>query len=381
VVDDDLKALPIVDRILKSFCGRIVNFVRQPSFTFGKELQMHVLEIKPNAPFRSPETFEETMQKAVLSVSDFLSRNFGARLLGTGMHPLLRLEETGVWPHRDRQIYQAYSKLFNLNRHGWLNIQSFQLNLPYLNERAGIRLHNVLANVCPYLPAFTASSPVYEGKFGNRVDNRLSFYKMNQREVPSVTGDVVPEYVSSFSDYRDKIIEKYSYEMVQAGAQEIILHKDWVNSRGVILRFDRKAVEIRVMDEQECIKSDVAISCFIRAAVRGLLNEKVQLLPHEALVKDFNSVVTNGLNARTEHPNGRTAREVCHCLFRTAWKNASEEEKKYLSIVKKRIDRGSLSDTIREKVGWKAQKTDFKEAVVSVYSSLAESLMDNQPFF
>jgi gamma-glutamyl:cysteine ligase YbdK (ATP-grasp superfamily) len=381
VVDTDLRALPVVDRILKDFCGRVVNFVVQPDFTFGKELQMHVMEIKPNAPFTSPETFEETMHKAVLFVSDFLHRKYGASLLGTGMHPLLRLEETGIWPHRHRQIYRAYSKLFNLCQHGWLNIQSFQLNLPYLSERDGIRLHNLLANVCPYLPAFTASSPIFEGMFGKDVDNRLHFYKLNQREVPSVTGDVVPEYVSSFSEYRERIIEKYSFEMAQAGAEELILHKDWVNSRGVIFRFERKAVEIRVMDEQECIKSDVALSCFIRALLRGLLNENVQLLPHEVLVKDLNSVIARGLEADIGPPDGRTAPKVCQHLFQIAQENASEPEKKYLPIVKKRIDSGSLSDRIHERVEKKAQKTDFKEAVVSVYSKLAESLMDNQPYF
>jgi hypothetical protein len=381
VVDDDLRALPIVDRILREFRGRVVNFVVQPNFTFGKELQMHVAEFKPNAPFRSPEIFEETMQKAVLSILGFLRRKHEARLLGTGMHPLLRLEETGIWPHRHRQIYQAYSRVFNLKRHGWLNIQSFQLNLPYSNEQEGIKLHNLLANVCPYLPAFTASSPIYEGKLGKCVDNRLNFYKKNQSEVPSVTGDVVPEYVSSFSEYHQRIIEKYSFDMAQAGAGELILHKDWVNSRGVIFRFDRKAVEIRVMDEQECIKSDVAVSCFIRALLRGLLNEKVQLVPHEALVKDFNSVVQKGLNAQTEHPCGRTARKVCQFFFGIAWKNASQEERKYLLTVKKRIDRGSLSDIIRERVERKAQKTDLKEATVEIYSGLVESLMDNQPYF
>jgi gamma-glutamyl:cysteine ligase YbdK (ATP-grasp superfamily) len=297
------------------------------------------------------------------------------------MHPLLRLEETGTWPHRHLQIYKAYSKLFNLCQHGWLNIQSFQLNLPYLSEQDGIKLHNLLANVCPYLPAFTASSPIFEGMFGKDVDNRLHFYKLNQREVPSVTGDVVPEYVSSFSEYRERIIEKYSFEMAQAGAEELILHKDWVNSRGVIFRFERKAVEIRVMDEQECIKSDVAVSCFIRALLRGLLNENVQLLPHEVLVRDLNSVIARGLEADIGPPDGRTAPKVCQHLFRIAQENASEAEKKYLPIVKKRIDGGSLSDRIHERVEKKAQKTDFKEAVVSVYSRLAESLMDNQPFF
>ena len=294
------------------------------------------------------------------------------------MHPLLRLEETGIWPHRHRQIYEAYSRLFNLNQHGWLNIQSFQLNLPYWNEQDGVKMHNLLANIIPYLPAFAASSPICEGMFGEDVDNRLHFYRLNQREIPSVTGDIIPEYVNSFSQYRTEIIEKYSSEMARAGADPLLLHKEWINSRGVIFRFDRKALEIRVMDEQECIKSDVAIGCFIRALLRGVFNENLQLLPHEVLVNDLNSVVAEGLNAR---PSGRSARAVCESLYAVAWKNASQQERKYLPIVRKRIDNGSLSEIIRERVEKKTQKTDFREAVITIYSKLAESLMENRPYF
>jgi len=379
LVNDEMKALPIVDKVLKDFHGRIVNFVKQPRFTFGKELQLHVMEIKPNQPFKSPIEFEETMQEAVLIVNDFLEHTYGAHLLGTGMHPLVRLEETGVWPHRHRQLYDALSKVFDLKRHGWLNIQSFQLNLPYTDEKSGVLLHNVLANLCAYLPAISAASPAYEGRIGENVDNRLHLYQDN--EIRSITGDVVPEYVSSFDEYWKNVIGKYSADMARAGADQLILGQDWVNSRGVTFRFDRKALEIRVMDEEECIKADVALSCFIRAAVRGLLKEGAELLPHEVLVKDFNSIVKDGSNAKTLHPYGHSAREVCQHFLRFAWENASVEEKKYLPIVQKRIESGSLSEVLRERIEKKAQKTNLKEAIVNVYSKLIRSLVDNQPYF
>ena len=373
--------MPIVDKVMKDFHGRIVNFVEQPHFTFGKELQLHVMEVKPNAPFRSPVSFEETMQEAVLTLTDFLKRKYDANLLGTGMHPLLRLEDTGVWPHRHRQIYEAYSKVFNLKRHGWLNIQSFQLNLPYQDEKSGIQLHNVLANLCAYLPAIAASSPFYEGKLGEYVDNRLHFYMLNQKEVPSVAGVVVPEYVGSFNEYEDRIIGKYSRDLSAAGAGDLLLGRDWVNSRGAIFRFDRRAIEVRVMDEQECVKSDVALSCFIRSAIRGLMKEKTELFPHELLVKDFNSTITRGLAARVHNSQGHTAREVCNYFYGVAVDNAEDEEKKYLPVVRKRIDGGSLSETIRRRVQLRAQKTDLKEAIVGVYSKLIKCLVDNEPYF
>jgi gamma-glutamyl:cysteine ligase YbdK (ATP-grasp superfamily) len=381
IVNEELKALPIADKVIKAFCGKTVNFVEQPTFTFGKELQLHVMEIKANSPFKSPMMFEETMQKAVATLLDFLEKKFHARLLGTGMHPLLRLGETSVWPHRHRKIYQEYANVFDLKQHGWLNIQSYHLNLPYPNEKSGIQLHNALAMLCAYLPAISASSPLYEGELGLNVDNRLSFYRLNQKEVPSITGDVVPEYAASFEQYRKEVIGQYSQDLAEAGAGKTLLFKEWVNSRGIIFRFDRAALEVRVMDEQECVKSDVALSCFIRAALRGLLADPVEMLPHDLLVSDFNAVITNGLQAKTRHPEGKTARHVCQYFYDLASKNAEASEKKYMWIVKKRIDEGNLSELIRGKILDKSQKTDFVEAVLSVYSTLTDCLAENQPYF
>jgi carboxylate-amine ligase len=376
-----LKALPIVDQVIRDFCGKVINFVELPQFTFGKELQLHVMEIKANAPFRSPELFEETMQDAVATLRDYLWKKYHAHLLGTGMHPLLRLEETRIWPHRHRKIYQEYGKIFNLQQHGWLNIQSFHLNLSYSKENQGVLLHNLLAGLCAYLPAISASSPIFEGTVGSNVDNRLYFYKMNQREIPSIAGDVIPDYVSSFDQYRREVIKGYSQDLAEAGAGKTILFKEWVNSRGVIFRFDRAAIEVRVMDEQECVKSDVALSCFIRATLRGLIANQVEPLPHQLLVRDFNQVMAKGLNAKVLHPNGETARQVCQHLFSLALENAEEDEKKYLWIVKKRIESGNLSELIRERILKKAKKTDLREAILSVYSTLIRCLADNQPYF
>ncbi len=371
--------LPIADKIIKEYCGKIINFIELPNFTFGKEMQLHVMEIKANQPFKSPTEFEETMQTAVSTLSQIVKKH-GANLLGTGMHPLLKLQDTAIWPHYHKKIYQQYGKIFNLNQHGWLNIQSFHLNLPFLKEADAIQIHNHLANMCAYLPAISASSPIYEGINGQDIDNRLQFYKINQREVPSVTGDVIPEYASSLNQYKRDVIERYSRDLANAGADKTLLHREWVNSRGVIFRFDRSALEVRVMDEQECIKSDVALACFVRAALRGLIESNAELLPHDLLVKDFNAVIKDGLNAKVSSPHGKTARQVCQYYLNLAIEHATEDEKKYLWLVKKRIEDGSLSELVRARVLRRAQKTDFHQAIVDVYSTLIKCLSDNQPY-
>ena len=377
LVDRDLHVMPISDKIIKDYCGKIINFMELPKFTFGKELQLHVMEIKANQPFKSPREFEETMHDAVLTLGGIVEKS-GANLLGTGMHPLMNLKDTEVWPHFHKKIYREYGKIFNLNQHGWLNIQSFHLNLPYQEEADAIQTHNQLANLCAYLPAITASSPIFEGKNGVDTDNRLQFYKVNQKEVPSITGDVIPEYASSLSQYKQEVIERYSTDLEHKGADKTLLHREWVNSRGVIFRFDRCALEVRVMDEQECVKSDVALACFVRAAVRGLIASNAELLPHDLLVEDFNATVKDGLTAEVSNPHGKTARQVCKHIFNLAAEHADRDEKKYLPTIKKRIEEGCLSDVIRANVLRRAQKTDFHEAVVDVYSTLIRCLSDNE---
>lgn len=383
VVDEKLQPLPIVDKIIKDMHGRIVNTVDLGRFSFGKELQAHVAEFKANVPFDSPEVFEETMVKGVQSIVYFLDKRYGARLLGLGMHPSLLLKDVEMWSHRHRQIYAALSRIFNLNQHGWLNIQSFQLNLPFKNEHEAIQLHNAITNILPYLPAIAASSPIYESKIGDYVDNRLFFYLKNQAEVPSITGDIIPEYVNSFEEYEKVTVRQYSEDLTKFNAPTCLLNKEWVNSRGAVFRFDRKAIEIRIMDEQECVKSDVALSCFIRSVLRGIMQQEedgFEYLPHHVLVSNLHAVIRDGLDASVQHPKGSTARQVCTSLYRIAEENASPEEKKYLEIVKRRIKEGNLSDLILKEVTKKALKTDLGEAIFTVYSSLADCLEENRVY-
>ncbi len=381
IIDEKLTPLPIVDKVIRDVHGRIVNCTSLGACSFGKELQAHVAEFKANKPFSSPVVFEETMQSTVETILSILEKRYNARLLGMGMHPFLRLDDARVWVHRDRGIYAALNRIFNLNQHGWLNIQSFQLNLPYKNETEAIRLHSALINVLPYLPAVAASSPIYETKKGDYIDNRLRFYLTNQSEVPSITGDLIPEYVDSFEEYEKTTVQQYSEDLAKLNAPRCLLNKEWLNSRGAIIRQDRKAIEIRILDEQESIKADVALSCFIRACLRGIMADSAYPhLAHDILVHDFSHVAREGLEAEVHHPEGKTVRKVCHHLLHVAKKNATNEEKKYLPIIGRRIERGNLSNLILRAVAAKSKKTGLKEAIFSVYSKLAECLEKNQVY-
>jgi len=376
IVDNELKTLPISDEVLRKLHGRLVNKTTINGCEVGKELQGHVLEIKGRHPFSDPVVFEEVIHNGITELLVFLEERFKAKLLGSGMHPFLRLEESKVWSHRGYKIYDALDRAFDISQHGWLNIQSFQLNLPYDKKSDGVRLYNCVSSFLPYLVAISAASPIFDSQFGKAVDNRLIFYRLAQQEASSILGNIVPEYIGSVEQYLVLLQRCYS-DLARMGVPELM--REWVNSRGVIFRFKRKCLEIRIMDEQECIKSDVALSCFIRSLARGLMEQPIPV-PNRILVHDLESIIKDGLAAEVKHPFAKTAREVCNCLLEIARRNATPEEHPFLEIVDRRIQFGNLAELIRRSVIKKARRTNSIEAMRSVYHRLVECLCDNEPF-
>jgi len=82
-----------------------------------------------------------------------------------------------------------------------------------------------------------------------------------------------------------------------------VLRHEWLNSRGAIPRFDRSAIEIRVVDTQECPQTDVAIAAAAISAIRSLYDERLSALSQQ------NDVATHAL-ARTLSASTRVADEA-----------------------------------------------------------------------
>lgn len=345
---------PIADKLIKKIRGRVANEAKLRAIVVGKELQKHVIELKPKKPFESLSEFEETMQ---MGLEELLSYLDSYKLLGLGMHPLLDLRNAFVWDHRDRKIYETYDRLFNIRQHGWLNIQSFQLNLSYKNEKEAIELHNKLRLLTPFLVAIASSSPICEGK-RLFVDSRIYFYRINQINIPIICNDVIPEKVRNFDEYK-AILEKIYSELRSKKAE--ILCAEWVNSRGVILRFTRNCLEIKAMDEQECIKSDVAIAAFISSILRAELNE----LSDSELRAKLDDAMQNGT---------KNLKKDLRELIKKAYENA-DEEKEYIRIVEQRVENGSLGERILENL-----REFTREEILGVCEKLSKCLERNEVF-
>jgi gamma-glutamyl:cysteine ligase YbdK (ATP-grasp superfamily) len=194
----------------------------------------------------------------------------GACLMPSAMHPWMDPRaETRLWRHQNQALYQAYDRIFDSRGHGWANLQSMHINLPFADDREFARLHAAVRLVLPLIPALAASSPFADGFDSGYADYRMEVYRHNADLVPSIAGLVVPETVSTRAEYQQRILEPM-YRDIAAFDPEQVLRHEWLNSRGAIARFDRNAIEIRVVDTQEHPGADLALAAAIRYVVRRL---------------------------------------------------------------------------------------------------------------
>jgi len=390
VVDRELRPQCLVEPAFRLLHGRPTSDVEFDNVGFGNELAAHVFEIKTVHPQPTLDRAERQLVSGLGRFQRLLHEEFDARLLPTGMHPFMRPDQTALWPRAGRRIYRTYDRIFGIRGHGWLNVQASHVNLPFGTEAETVRLHNAIACLLPYLPALTASSPIYEGKIGPFVDNRLAFYRTNQQRIPIITGSVIPEFVDSFRDYRSRILKRIYRTLDDVPGGEVIQH-EWVNSRGAIVRFMRRAIEIRVLDTQECVKADVAVAVYVRAVLRWMVQvmeeERMDLPPHAALVRDFDRVIRHGRNANVEAPHvvrqrarrRITAVEVLDWLLDRARGAVSAEERPYLRLVADRLREGNLSERIARRVRRDAPRggSRRREAIRRTYEELADCLERN----
>lgn len=393
IVDADLVARPLVENLFRRMAGRPTSDVEWGEAEFSNELAAHVFEIKTAGPEKNLAEAERKIFAGLGDAIRTLREEFGARLMPTGMHPFMDPATGEIWKRSGRAIYEAYDRVFGIHGHGWLNVQSCHINLPFGTESETVALHNAMACLMPYLPALSASSPIYEGRLGPAADNRLAFYRANQEKIPSIAGDVVPEYMESYAQYQRVILRRIYRELRGVPGAEPLRH-EWVNSRGAIVRFYRDAIELRILDTQECVKMDIAVAVFTRNVLKGLtkriLAGTLRLPPHTMLVEDFNRVVGSGGRAMVdaEHfsaakkKGGMKAEKVLRGLLELAEVEGGESDRGYLQMVERRLRKGNLSESIRAKVEGRSGWGDGGERdyIRGIYEELIQCLEANEPW-
>lgn len=263
-----LSIAPIADTLIEAAGGSVDSDPEFGPVTWSNELTRHLIEFKTTDPARSLDGVAEQFQQNVARANTLLAPR-GARLMPGPMHPWMHPSEMQLWPHGNRDIYAAFDRIFGCHGHGWSNLQSMHINLPFAGDEEFGRLHAAIRLVLPILPALAAGSPFMESAATGLMDTRLEVYRHNSKKIPSMAGQVIPEPVYTEADYRARIFERIWGDLAPHDPQGI-LRDEWANSRGCIARFGRGSIEIRVIDVQECPAADLAVCAAVVSLVKHL---------------------------------------------------------------------------------------------------------------
>lgn len=267
-----LSVRSIADQLMERYGDAGSGEITRGALSWSNELVAHVIELKNPRPTDTLGALVDIQQQQIQVMNEALAP-FGARLIPTAMHPWMNPRtETRLGPLGQRAIYQAYDRVFDCRSHGWANLQSVHINLPFNGDSEFARLHAAIRLVLPILPAVAASSPIAEGVATGNMDHRMEVYRHNATAIPALTGLVIPEAVSSRAAYESRVLAPM-YRAIAAVDPEGVLQHEWLNSHGAIARFDRNSIEIRVLDVQECPRADMAIAAATIDLVKMVYDE------------------------------------------------------------------------------------------------------------
>lgn len=382
-----LKVAPIVDELMIAKTGRITSDVDNGKIEWSNELVAHVVELKTNGPTGNLENLDTLFAENVREINDLLEP-LNTTLWPSASHPLMNPEsEMKLWEHSYSKIYALYNRIFDCRGHGWSNVQSMHLNLPFYDDIEFGKLHAAVRILLPLIPALSASSPIFEGKNTGFKDSRMNVYKSNQKEIPEMTGKVIPEQVFTRVDYFKKIFEPINKAIKPLDTERILDHH-FLNSRGAIARFDRNAIEIRVMDIQECPKADIALAVLVIEVLKLLISEELvsfedQKAWHEDdLFAVFNDVIRDAettLITNASYLNlfdidkNCSAGKLWGILYERVKDGISQKHRMTLEFI---LKNGSLSTRILNSLGADFSEENFNK----LYSRLGKCLLENALF-
>ena len=345
---------------------------------------MHVLELKNNGPRAPNAPIAQHFQDAIHQLQPLLQQH-NLQLLPTGAHPWMNpLTETKRWPHGNRAIYQQYDTIFNCQGHGWSNLQSMHVNLPFANDEEFGALHNTVRLLLPLLPALAASTPILDSAPTGKLDSRLDFYEKNQQKIPSISGDIIPDFIQTKAEYQSRVLAPMYKDIAPFDPQQL-LQEDWLNSRAAIPKFECGALEIRIIDSQECVQADIAIAHTIHAILKSWCTTGHYPTPPrvdtQALKALYDQTIKTGLSISINDTAILAAWQLPKrtMTVRDAWSLLIERVSCDLTAheqisLEHTLRHGNLSERIL-----KACRQDYTQPTLRrVYRELADCLLTNQ---
>ncbi|HSQ41706.1 MAG TPA: glutamate-cysteine ligase family protein [Fibrobacteraceae bacterium] len=379
---------PKADLLLCDVMGEEIENLEHDGIGYSNELVAHVLELKAAQPLTTLHGWSSRIAQEIRTINDTL-RKEGLRLLPTAAHPWMDpLRETVLWAHGDDSIYRTYDRIFGCQGHGWSNLQSTHLNLSFQGDDQFAALHAAVRAVLPLIPALSAASPYLGGAFCGSLDGRLEVYRHNQDRIPIITGAVIPEAVFSEAQYEREIFYPIG-EAIAPFDPEGLLNKYFLNSRGAIARFDRGALEIRIIDLQECPDADLVILQMVSGLLQCLCEERwvslqqLQALKTESLAQTFLDAIRSAEETSIQNSSLLEVFGFARVPIRAGefWQKLWPTLNAYVEpalhpIAELLLQRGSLANALLRLAGVAPSHSRLH----TIYSALANSLEGNRPW-
>jgi hypothetical protein len=182
------------------------------------------------------------------------------------------------------------------------------------------------------------------------------------------------------------------YRAVAPHDPDGVLQHEWLNARGAIARFDRNAIEIRVLDTQECPQVDVAFAAFIMDLAESLCESAFYRptagaqLPTRLLAEIFISCAHEADHARIAHADylellGMTRKD---CNAGNLWWSIAERLDRrntpragiWRAPIEFALSRGPLARRLVRAIGPRPSRSALHE----LYAALADALDAGKPF-
>ena len=396
IVDrETLQVLPRADIPLgKDKDGNQLSDVEYDDIGLSNELVSHVLEFKCAHPKSTFDGLGKRFFHEIRRANKKLEK-IGAMLLPSAAHPFMDPAEMQLWPYDCLDIYQTYDRIFNCKGHGWANLQSTHLNLSFDGDDEFGELHAAIRLLLPLIPAIAASSPYLDSKYTGFKDARIEVYRHNQDKVPEIAGLVIPEKAYTYDEYNTQIFDKVKKAIAPYDPEHLLNHF-FLNSRGAIARFDRGAIEIRLVDIQECPNADIAIVELEIATLKAIASGKLANGKAPHTMKEYREFLRDFDTARLSEMLTQTSRDAedtvidwseylavfgmeGKCTAGELWKHVFDAVKGDLTevsrnVMEQMLARGTLSSALYRALGDVPSRKDF----VTEYKKLADCLAHNR---
>lgn len=177
------------------------------------------------------------------------------------------------------------------------------------------------------------------------------------------------------------------YRAIHPHDPQGILQYEWLNSRAAIPKFEYKAIEIRILDSQECVQADIAIALTIHAILKYWSMKSSYYLDNPCETKRLKTVYEETVNAgfQVQIEDAELARQWLlpkrSMSVRSIWSHLIEKISHELDYTTQKtlefiLNHGNLSERLLNACG-----NEINHATLTrTYRQLSHCLLANQLF-